>query len=140
MSQIDDFQLIIIITFLALFHRCLSLLVVVKKPSKNKKLNSKTGIELLGSPLAGPQEYFGKFMNNIISKLSLDLDELIKINDPQTNYILLRGSYSLNRIKHLLRTVPRPRCTLAYERYDQKMLGHLTRIVPLASGRDQALS
>ena len=74
-----------------------------KFPSDIRRVN---GLELLGSPLWGDENFFHEFLSSRLDKVATIQDKLALLDDPQVELHLLRSCLSSCKIIHLLRIVP----------------------------------
>ena len=65
-----------------------------------------TGLQLLGSPLRGDNDFFKDFISSRIDKVVSIQAKLSLLHDPQVELLLLRSCLSSCKIIHLLCTVP----------------------------------
>ena len=64
---------------------------------------SEPGFTLLGSPV-GSQEFISQSLRKSIEKIKITINQLLNIEDSQTEYCLLRACFGLSKIGYLLRT------------------------------------
>jgi hypothetical protein len=71
----------------------------------------KEGIKLLGAPV-GSQDFMEEVLKDRIIKLEALMDKLHLLEDPNTEYGILRKCFSLPKLSYTMRTVdPRPSLT-----------------------------
>ena len=65
-----------------------------------------SGLELLGSPVWGPPQFFDSFLSTKLDKTSSIQEKLAELEDPQVELHLLRSCLSVCKITHILHCVP----------------------------------
>ena len=98
-------------------------------PEVQRVAEQEEGIELLGSPIYGNEEFFESTFQKHISKVINAQSHLMDVDDPQIEFQLLRRCSSLPKINHLLRTVPPGKALRQLSSFDQ----HLCRAFELLS-------
>ena len=63
-------------------------------------------MELLGSPIWGPPQFYDAFLSVQFDKIVAIQDKLVDLEDPQVELHLLRSCLSVCKVTHLLRCVP----------------------------------
>ena len=66
----------------------------------------KSGLELLGSPIWGPPQFYDAFLSVQFDKIVAIQDKLVDLEDPQVELHLLRSCLSVCKVTYLLRCVP----------------------------------
>ena len=98
-------------------------------PEVQRVAEQEEGIELLGSPIYGNEEFFELAFQKRISKVINVQSHLMDIDDPQIEFQLLRSCLSLSKLNHLLRTVLPGKALRQFSSFDQ----HLRRAFELLS-------
>ena len=65
-----------------------------------------SGLELLGSPIWGPPQFYNAFLSVQFDKIVAIQDKLVDLEDPQVELHLFRSCLSVCKVTHLLRCVP----------------------------------
>jgi len=87
------------------------------------------GLELLGSPIWGTDNFFDQFLSSRLSRVVAAQDSIAILEDPQVELHLLRSCLGSCKIIHLLRTVPFSILRSFLEKFDSHLKGCLGRIL-----------
>ena len=90
-------------------------------PEVQRVAEQEEGIELLGSPIYGNEEFFESAFQKRISKVINAQSHLMDIDDPQIEFQLFRSCLSLPKINHLLRTVPPGKALCQLSSFDKHL-------------------
>jgi len=99
-------------------------------PPAIKRINSKnSGLELLGSPVWGPPQFYDSFFSSQMDKIFNIQDKLALLEDPQVELHLLRSCLSVCKVTHILRCVPASSLGSFPSRFDFRLRECLSRIL-----------
>ena len=95
-----------------------------------KRINPKnSGLELLGSPIWGPPQFYDAFLSVQFDKIVAIQDKLVDLEDPQVELHLLRSCLSICKVTHLLRCVPSSSLGSFPSHFDLRLRECLSRIL-----------
>ena len=95
-----------------------------------KRINPEiSGLELLGSPIWGPPQFYESFLSVQFDKIVAIQDKLVDLEDPQVELHLLRSCLSICKVTHLLRCVPSSFLSSFLSRFDIRLRECLNRIL-----------
>ena len=97
-------------------------------PANIQRVQKNSGIEFLGVPIVGPDDYFDACIAKRVDKIFSCQDHLSDLGDPQIELHLLCSCLSLCKINYLLRTVPFSRLKSQLVRFDQGLRSCLETI------------
>ena len=86
------------------------------------------GLELLGSPVFGTEDFFDRVVGQRVEKVLRLQDRLTDLENPKVALHLLRSCVSICKINHLLRTVPLEFASEQWTRFDNGLRLSLGRI------------
>ena len=86
------------------------------------------GVDLLGSPILGSEEFTEAYVLNKVDKVLAMQDHLDDLEDPQVELHLLRSCLGLSKVMFLLRTLPPGSAPEAFKRFDAGLRRSLERI------------
>ena len=108
---------------------CFGLQVITPSfPEFPPNIKRVTGLELLGSPLWGDDNFF-KELSSCLDKVAVTQDKLAMLDDPQVELHLLRSCLSSCKIIHLLRAVPLSVLRPFLYQFDHNLHSCLSRII-----------
>ena len=95
-----------------------------------KCINPKnSGLELLGSPIWGPPQFYDAFLSVQFDKIVAIQDKLVDLEDSQVELHLLRSCLSVCKVTHLLRCVPSSSLGSFPSHFDLRLRECLSRIL-----------
>ena len=97
-------------------------------PEVCRPLQVSDGVELLGAPIFGSDQYFNDFTAALFDKVKHLQDLLPELEDPQIELQLLRHCLSCCKVVHVLRTVP-PHLLHNLSRFDDQLCNSLSQVV-----------
>ena len=98
-------------------------------PSEIKRISDDdAGLELLGSPVVGTEDFFDRVVGQRVEKVLRLQDHLTDLENPQVALHLLRSCVSICKINHLLRTVPLEFASEQWTHFDNGLRLSLGRI------------
>ena len=98
-------------------------------PSEIKRISDDdAGLELLGSPVVGTEDFFDRVVGQRVEKVLRLQDHLTDLEIPQVALHLLRSCVSICKINHLLRTVPLEFASEQWTHFDNGLRLSLGRI------------
>ena len=86
------------------------------------------GVDLLGSPILGSEDFTVAYVLNKVDKVLAMQDHLDDLEDPQVELHLLRSCLGLGKVMFLLRTLPPGSAPEAFKRFDAGLRRSLERI------------
>ena len=86
-------------------------------------------LELLGSPIWGPPQFYDAFLSVQFDKIVAMQDKLVDLEDPQVELHLLRSCLSVCKVTHLLRCVPSSSLGSFPSHFDLRLRECLSRIL-----------
>ena len=86
-------------------------------------------MELLGSPIWGPPQFYDAFLSVQFDKIVAIQDKLVDLEDPQVELHLLRSCLSVCKVTHLLRCVPSSSLGSFPSHFDLRLRECLSRIL-----------
>ena len=103
-----------------------------------RRVNSNSsGLELLGSPIVGSDDFFQDFFKTKIDKILLTQSRLCDLDDPQVELQLLRSCLGMCKLNHLLRTTPFGEADCQLQRFDTG-LRHSLQLITRSSISDSS--
>ena len=97
-------------------------------PDVCRPLQVSDGVELLGAPIFGSDQYYEDFTAALFNKVKNLQDLLPDLEDPQVELQLLRHCLSCCKVIHVLRTVP-PHKLHNLSLFDDQLRNSLSRVV-----------
>ena len=94
------------------------------------------GLELLGSPIWGTDNFFDQFLFSRLAKVTAAQDSVAILEDPQVELHLLHSCLGSCKIIHLLRTVPFCILHSFLEQFDSNLKSCLSRIIQCSLPND----
>ena len=94
------------------------------------------GLELLGSPIWGTDNFFDQFLFSRLAKVTAAQDSIAILEDPQVELHLLRSCLGSCKIIHLLRTVPFCILHSFLEQFDSNLKSCLSCIIQCSLPND----
>jgi len=82
---------------------------------------SQSGTRLLGSPI-GSEEFSRQLLSEAIQKIETITSKLVLLEDPMSQYVLLRSTLGLSKFGYILRTTPCSDFPDLLDRFDSIML------------------
>ena len=92
------------------------------------RIVSQSGTRLLGSPI-GSEEFSRQLLSEAIQKIEIITSKLVLLEDPMSQYVLLRSTLGLSKFGYILRTTPCSDFPDLLDRFDSIMLQALSDLM-----------
>ena len=87
------------------------------------------GVKLLGGPASSDSDFNGELVMQRVSKTIVLMDKVAKLDDPQSELLLLRACTGISKLYFALCTCPPCALDSAYRAFNEALLSSLERIV-----------